>query len=249
MVSLFILYNLSRDPTNYPAFFFSNAIDELIPYAHAQSNDLASTAKFILSFLHMHLDCDQLFALKFEEKELEYCVSSLTSAINSTDFQADGISADEFLQVLTGATHPSISVNIIKISPARYIPKKKARSSKAKLIEFSYFDEKMIEVAEELMKNSLTLNKLDIISLIEAILKKEQFQMLACKLLWNLLHHESIRTKVLSSYPGIHESLEVIEASNSADNQLISHCCLWLLGACNKGTYYITLAVACVIRQ
>ena len=179
----------------------------------------------------MHLNCDQLLALKFEEEELEYCISSLESAINSPGFQADEISVDEFLQILIGATHPSLSAKI-KIPSARYLPKKKTKSKK-----LSYFDERMLEVAEELMKNSLNLIDLNIFPLLESILKKEQFQTLACKLLWNLLHHENIRTKVLSDYPGICESLEVMKTSKSADDQLISHCSLWLLGTCNKGMY------------
>ena len=99
----------------------------------------------------------------------------------------------------------------------------------------------MLEVAEELVKNSLHLIESDLntLSLLESMLKKEQFQTLACKLLWNLLHHESGRTNVSSNYPGICESLEAMKASKSPDVQLISHCSLWLLGACNKGMLYV----------
>ena len=241
--SLFILYNLSRDPTNYPAFLFCNAIDKIIPYTYTESFDLASNAKFILSFLHMYLDCDQLPALKFKEEELENRISSLTTAINSPDFQADGVSVDEFLQILIGATHPSLQSANIKIPSVKCPPKKKAKSSKAKSesVKLSYFDEKMLEVAEELVKNSLHLieSDLNILSLLESILEKEQFQILACKLLWNLLHHESVRTNISSNYPGICESLEAMKASKSPDVQLISHCSLWLLGACNKGMLHI----------
>ena len=239
--SLFILYNLSRDPTNYPAFLFCNAIDAIIPYTYTESFDLASNAKFILSFLHMYLDCDQLPALKFKGEELENRISSLTTAINSPDFQADGVSVDEFLQILIGATHPSLQSANIKIPSIKCPPKKKAKSSKAKSesVKLSYFDEKMLEVAEELVKNSLHLIESDLISLLESILEKEQFQILACKLLWNLLHHESVRTNVSSNYPGICESLEAMKASKSPDVQLISHCSLWLLRACNKGMLHI----------
>ena len=241
--SLFILYNLSRDPTNYPAFFFSNSIDEIIPYTYTESSDLASNAKFILSFLHMYLDCDQLPALKFKEEELEKCINSLTTAINSLDFQANGMSVDEFLQILIGATHPSLQLASKKIPYVKCSPKKKAKSSKAKSesVKLSYFDEKMLKVAEELVTNSLYLIESDfnVLSLLEGMLKKEQFQILACKFLWNLLHHESVRTNVSSNYPAICESLEAMKASKSPDVQLISHCSLWLLGACDKGMLYI----------
>ena len=241
--ALFILYNLSRDPTNYPAFFFCNTIDEVIPYTYTESSDLASNAKFILSFLHMYLDCDQLPALKFKEEELKHCISSLTTAINSPDFQANGLSVDEFLQILIGATHPSLQSANIKIPSVKCPPKKKAKSSKAKSesVKLSYFDEKMLEVAEELAKNILHLIESDLntLSLLESMLKKEQFQTLACKLLWNLLHHESGRTNVSSNYPKICESLEAMKASKSPDVQLISHCSLWLLGACSKGMLHV----------
>lgn len=235
--SLYILYNLSRDPSNYPAFFFSNAIDGIIPYTYTQSSDLAPTAKFILSFLHMHLDCDQLLALRFSEEELKYCINSLKSALDSPDFQADAISVDEFLQILIGATHPSLFTKV-KIPFARYLPKKKrkAKSKKSRSIKLGYFDEKMNEVAEELVKNCFSLIDLNIFSLLENILRKEKFQTLACKLLWNLLHHENISTTVLSDHPGIYESLELMKVCKSQDAQLISHCSLWLLGASNKGT-------------
>lgn len=237
--SLVILYNLSRDPANYPAFFFCNTIDKVIPYTYTESSDLASNAKCILSFLHMYLDCDQLPALKFKEEELEDRISSLTTAINSPDFQTDDILVDELLQILIGATHPSLQSANIKIPSVKCPPKKKTKSSKTKSesVKLSYFDEKMLEVAEELVKNSLHLIKsdLNILSLLESMLEKEQFQILSCKLLWNLLHHESVRINVSSNYPGICESLEAMKASESPDVQLISHCSLWLLGACNKG--------------
>ena len=241
--SLFILYNLSRDPANYPAFFFCNTIDEIIPYTSIESSDLASNAMYILSLLYTHLDCDQLPALKFKEEELENCISSLTTATNSPDFQANSISVNEFLQILIGATHPSLLSANIKVPSGKCPPKKKATSSKAKSesVELSYFDEKMLEVAEELVENSLHLIESDhnILSLLQNLLNKEQFQVLACNLLWNLLHHEKVRANVSSNYPGICECLEAMKASKSPDVQLISHCCLWLLGTCNKGMLHI----------
>jgi len=241
--SLFILYNLSRDPANYPAFFFCNTIDEIIPYTCIESSDLATNAKFILSLLHMYLDCDQLPALKFKEEELENCISLLMTATNSSDFQANGVSVDEFLQILIGATHPSFLPANIKIPSVKCLPKKKATSNKAKSesMKLSYFDETMLEVAEELVENSLHLieSDLNIFSLLQSMLKKEQFQILACKLLWNLLHHKSARAKVSSNYPGICEYLEAMKGSKSLDVQLVSHCSLWLLGTCNKGMLHI----------
>lgn len=176
----------------------------------------------------MHLDCDELFSLKFEDEELEYCVNSLRGAISSPDFKADGISVNEFLQILTGITHPSFST-MIKTSATKAQPKKKEKH-----MILSYFDQRMIEVAEELVKNSYGLIGLNIISLLESILGKNEFQTAACKLLWNLLHQEGIKCKVLSDHSGVCKALEALKTSKVPDDQLSSHCSLWLLGRANE---------------
>ena len=228
MGSLFILFNISRDPKNYPAFFFCDTIRELIPYVHAQEFDLASTAKFTLSSLYMHLDCDELLVLKFEDREAEYCIDTLTSAINSPDFKADGISVFEFLEILTNMTHPYQSTEI-KMSAIKHLSKKKEKP-----VKLSYFDQKMVEAAEELVHNSLSLIHLNVISLLESIFKEKKFQGAACKLLWNLLHQENVKKEVLCNHPGICEALETMKISAAPDDQLSSHCCLWLLESSNN---------------
>ena len=175
----------------------------------------------------MHLDCDELLVLMFEDKEAEYCVDTLTSAINSPDFKADGISAFEFLEILTNMTHPyqSMEINISTI---------KHPSKKEKPVKMSYFDQKMLEAAEVFVRNSVSLIHLNIISLLENILKEKKFQDAACKLLWNLLHRENVKKEVLSNHPGICEALETIKISAGPDGYLSSHCCLWLLKSSNS---------------
>ena len=229
MCSLIILFNISRDPKNYPAFFFCNTISELIPYVHAQDFDLASTAKFTLSYLHVHLDCDELLVLKFEDREAEYCIETLKSAIDSPDFKADGMSVFELLEILINMTHPYQSAAEIKISAIKHLSKKEKKP-----VNLSNFDQKMLEAAEELVKNSLSLIHLNIISLLESIFREKKFQAAACKLLWNLLHQENVKKEVLSNHPGICEALDTMKISTAPDDQLSSHCCLWLLESFNN---------------
>ena len=237
--SLFVLYNLSRDITNYPAFFFCNTINEIILYTHIESSDLASIAKYILTYWYMYLDCDQLPALKFTKEEMENCISLLATATNSPDFQANGISVNEFLQILIGATHPSLLSANIKFASVKFPVKKKGKV-KSESVKLSYFDEKMLEVAEELAENSLHLieSDLSILSLLQNILSKEQFQIPACQLLWNLLHHKNVRANVSSNFSGICKCLEAMKFSKSSDVQLACHCCLWLLGTCTTGMFH-----------
>lgn len=179
----------------------------------------------------MNLDCDELLALKFEDEELEYCVNSLRSAISSPDFKADGISV---LHILINITHPSFST-VIKTSASKCQPGKKEKQ-----MMLGYFDQRMVEAAEELVKNCYGLIDLDIISLLESILNENEFRTAACKL---LLHQEGIKCRVLSNHSGICKALEALKTSEVPDDQLSSHCSLWLLGKSEKGIEHIICSV------
>lgn len=232
-------FNLSRDVTNYPAFFFCNTTRELLPYVHLQSFDLTSTAKFIMSYLHVHLKCDELHALKFEHEELEYCVNSLASAINSPDFNADGLSVHEFLQILNNVTHPYLSTVMTS-----------SGNTKKKGMPVISFDQEIIEAAEGLVKNSLRLIDLNIIPLLVRVVKEKQFQSEAFKLLWNLLHQESIKSKVLSNHPGICDVLNAMATSEAThDQQLSVQCCLWLLEKNNQKGMCACILKVCLLKS
>ena len=174
----------------------------------------------------MYLDCDELLCLKFEDEELKYCVNSLKSGISSPDFTTDGVSVHELLQILTNVTHPCHFTPL----PTKYQSKKKEK--------LGYFDQRMSEVAEELVENSVGLINLNIIPLLERILTEKKFRNSACILLWNLLHHENIKSKVFFN-DQICEVLEEMRSSEEPDDQLSSHCSLWLLGKIvDKGMFY-----------
>ncbi len=185
--------------------------------------DLSSTARFILSCLHRHLDCEQLISLKIKEKEANYCVKSLQNAIVSPDFKADGFAVHELLQILTNLTHPSHSAVIKMISTKSHSKKEKT----------SYFDQKMLEAAETSEHNCFILNQFKIIPLLDDYIFKEMvFQHQACKLLWNFLHQDGFKDEITSNHSGICESVHHImqNITSTPDDQLLCHCCLWLLG-------------------
>ena len=238
--SLFILLNISYNSSNYPAFHFANTVCELVRYIRAPYFIISSTAKFILSNLHEHLDCEQLLTLELEEKEIIYCVQVLKSAITSPDFTTEGFSVHELLQILGNFTHPSYcTVKSSKLSAESHSkkieshPKKKEKPKK-----LSYFDQKMLEVAEKLAKNCFILNQFQVIPLLEECLSHSKFQGLACRLLWNLLHQRGIKKEMDSNYPNIYSVLDTMKAFCDSADQLICHCCLWLLGKANeKGKY------------
>lgn len=227
LTSLVLLLNISYDQSNYPAFFFAETVDQLIPYVGVDNFDVSSTAKFVLSCLHKFLDCDQLLALRLTEKEAEYCVSTLKNAINSTDFKGGGFSARELFQILDNFTHPSLAFPVI--NPLSLSPPKKENAN-------AIFDQKIIEATNILSgTNTSSLGQSEIISLLHyIILKKEAFQAQACKLLWNLLHHDSFKLKVLTDFPGLCTAIEQAALTSPAGDHLVYHCCLWSLNKANE---------------
>lgn len=233
MRSLIALLNIAYDPTNYPAFFFSKAIPEIIPYIHVSNFNLASTAKFILSCLHLHLDCDQLLSLRLNKIEAEYCVDTFKGAISSPDFTADGFAAHELLQILRNLTHPCV---FFESNPSATVGKLKTEKEDEKT-KMSYFDCKMCEAAEELMGNCSDFIHFGLVPVLESSLKHEMFRTLACRLLWNLLYQDSVKENISTNYPGIVKLLVAMQDSSLPEDQLLSHCCLWRLGKIDeKGT-------------
>lgn len=215
--SLCSLLNLAYDPTNYPAFWHAEIIPSISHYVSSSNFDIATTAKFILSCLHIHLDCNELLALTLNEREAKYCVSTLTSALQSPDLKDDGYAVHELLQVLIGLTHPAnTTANLLAESMS---------PPKGKLILVpDYFDQQLVITTMELARNIQNLLDQNIILVIEGMVGEKQFLPLACRLLWNLLHHPGIKNKIS---PGIHNFLKTLQ--EPLEDQLAIHCCLWLL--------------------
>lgn len=189
---------------------------------------MASTAKFTLSCLHQHLDCDQLLALKLTDNEAKYCVTTLASAIDSPSFSGDGFAVHELLKILTNLTHSySALKEFIEAPPA--IGKKQKRPA-----EFGSFDMQMLKTADELEKNSRKLLNHGLLTTLERVFKVEKFRGLAAKLLLNLLHHKPIKRVVESDFPAIIKILRSYWES-TLDSDLVAHCCLWLLEAIERG--------------
>lgn len=222
--SLFTLLNLAYDPTNYPAFFFSKVIPDILQYVKSPDFDQVSTAKFILSCMHSHLDCDQLLALTLDEKEAEYCVSTLIDALQSPVLKGDGFAVHEILQILTNLTHPSHST-VESVCESM-------TTQKGKLILVpDYYDQKLIIAAMELAKSCHCLIKHDLIPVLEGMVREKKFLSSASRILWNLLHHQGIKNKIAP------EICEILQDSTPQEDQLSIHCCLWLLGKTDeKGT-------------
>ena len=225
--SLYSLLNLAYDPTNFPAFYFTEVIPDIIQYVNSPNTDLAITAKFTLSCLHIHLDCDQLMALKLNEKEIEYCVSTLAEALQSPSFKGDGFAAHEILQILTNLTHPSHST-IEAVCASMPTQKQKL------IVVPDYFDQKYLEAAMELGKLCHSLVDHGLLQILEGMLREKVFPFSACRVLWHLLHHQGIKNIAL----GLCEILENFQKPSFNQDQFALYCCLWLLGkADKKGTY------------
>ena len=228
--SLCTLLNISYGPLNYPAFYFADTVCEVIPYITINNFDISSTAKFILSCLHTHLDCEQLFSLMLEEEEVEYCIKTLKGAIVSQDFKSGGFAVHELLQILTNFTHPSYSTSIKTLSS------NKPQSKKENPKRLSNFDQKMLAVNEMLTKNCINLKQFKIIPLLDYIFKEMVFHAQTCRLLWNLLHCDAFREEVMSKYSGIYEAVSQMmkEVSHVQDDHHLYYCCLWLLGKADE---------------
>lgn len=179
----------------------------------------------------MHLDCDQLLALKLSEKEAEYCVSTLMDALQSPDFKGDGFSVREILQILTNLTHPAhTAVELVCGS---------VTSQTAKLILVpDLFDQKLIIAAMELARNCHYLIDQNIIPVLEGMVGDGKFLSSACRILWHLLHQTGVKNKVA---PGLYEKLEALQEPSLQEEQLSIHCCLWLLGKADEEGQYIII--------
>lgn len=230
LLALFNLLNCAYDSSNHPAFRFAETIPELIPFVEASNFDVASTAKFTLSCLHQQLDCEQLSALKITESEAEFCVTTFAKTIDSPNFKADGFAAHELLQLLTNLTHSYSAVK--QFMDTQSAGKRKHN----KPGELSYFDQQMLKVAIELEGNSERFVRYGLLNAIERVLRVEQFQEGATKLLCNLLHTETIKSAIESNFPSVIELLQCqCENSLQEDHQLAAYCCLWQIGSMTQG--------------
>lgn len=228
--SLFTLLNCAYNSLNHPAFRFAETIPALIPYADSSNFDISSTAKFTLSCLHQQLDCDQLLTLALNDTEAKYCVTTLAKSIESPSFKADGFAVYELLEILINLTHSYLSmkefVSLLSVSKSKQKGQEK----------YCSFDQRMLKAADNLERNSLLLMNNGLLSVIERIIEVKKFQKAAATLLWNLVHHESIKAAVKSNFPTITEILKSqCKNSSTLDHQLIIHCCLWLLGDTKLG--------------
>ena len=230
LLALFNLLNCAYDPSNHPAYRFAETIPELIPLVESPNFDISSTAKFTLSCLRQQLDCDQLLALKLTDKEAEYCVTTLGKSINLSSFKSDGFAVSELLTILTNLTWPYTAMKRlmeVKLAGAR---------KHSRPVEMGYFDQQMLKTADELEKNSQMVMRYGLLNVMERVLRVEQFQEAATKLLCNLLHSEAVRAVVGSDFPDIIELLQSqCETSPHEDHQLIAYCCLWRTRAVKQG--------------
>ena len=171
-------------------------------------------AKFTLSCMHMHLDCEQLHALVLNDKEAEYCIATFRNALKSPDLTADGYAVHEILYILSNLTHPSHSTSITLSLEKSTVP--------------DSFDQKFIMASKELTNNCLKLISYGIISLLEELVMDlgRKFISLACKILWNLLHHPSVESIVTNNTHGV---LKVLENTSHQDTEYAIYCCLWFL--------------------
>lgn len=216
--SLCTLLNCSYDPSNYPAFFFAESLPELLQLVHLKVNpDITSMIKFILCCLGPHLDCDQLLAIKLEEREAEYCISTLVAGASAPSLKADGFSVHEILCILTNFTQ---SYSTLKMA------------ANTVQTEFSRFEQRMCKTADELEKNCKVLMKQKLLDTIAFLLlvPEENIQEASARLLWNLLHFKAFKEKVLLEFPAIVKALNTLRDVPSPDIQLTAFCALWVLG-------------------
>ena len=214
--------NISYNSSNHPAIWAGEAGNQLLSYIRASDFTLASTSKFALSNLHETLDWQQLLLLELKKKEADHCITILKTAASSGDFIAKDFTARGILQILSNFTHPSYCT----------IPKDKLdlKSKKGKPKKASYFNIMAIKVADMVSKNCSLLNQYYVVQLLEnVIINQTKFQDLACRVLWNILHHDEIVHEVETNHPNIYSKIYAIRDSCSSANRQIVDCCLYLL--------------------
>lgn len=192
-------------------------------YSNPSNFELALISKFTLGCLHTHLDCNQLLALALNEREVGFCVSTLKAALLSPDLKGNGIALHEMLQILVNLTHPACSVTTQSVlhDPEKSTP--------------NYFSKSFATATEKLAENSRKLIEYDIASLLEKMISEGKCLSLVCRILWHLLHHEDMQSKIAPETCGV---LMSFQDTISQYEKMSVDCCLWLLGLSDKeGTY------------
>lgn len=226
-LSLYTLLNCSYNPLNLQAFQFAETASELLPFIRSTVFDIAITAKFVLSCLSPCLDCDQLLALRLDEREASYCVATLATAVCSHDMTADGFSVHELLLILTNLTQPH-SVPKKEMSPQS---KHKGKKHQQKVKQPSEFDQQMLNALNELETNCQILMNHELLDILENTLQisDEKIQEASARVLWNLLHSEVVRTKVESEFADIRSCLFALCETSSPAVHLAAQNALWLV--------------------
>ena len=215
------LFNCVSNPENIPAFRFGSidVIPELIYYIKSNIKDFSIISKFILSYLAFYLDYHQHYSLVLDDKDVEYCLMTLSAAATSPDFSANGYSLLEVLSVFCSLTHPSLI---------------QARSSlqvKISQSATSEYEKEMITATAALRANVEHLGNLKLLELLKSLLKLDNIQIVekSSLLLWNLVQVEDIHEKVVENLPGLVEDLLNMCDHSRDDNKSIIDCILMTL--------------------
>lgn len=222
-MALNTLFNCALNPENSPAFCYCDVIPELLLYTKSTILDYAITSKFILYCLSSQLDYNHILALKLEEREAKYCITTLSEAMQPPQFSAEGFSLCEILEILNKLTHPTLTYEKPQSDAANIQQRKHQVLSK--------FEQKMNEARNELKANFSLLTRFKLLNLIESLLliSDNRVQELSVVLLWNVLHIETVKDEVLTQFPGIIENVLKFCDGSMSHTEQVADCVLLLL--------------------
>lgn len=192
-----------------------------------------------MSFLTPLLNYDQLPALKLDEEESAYFVSTLQQAMQSSDQEAEGYSVIELLRIITRFIISCCGLpSSLKNSDVRLLMK--VESDTERVVEIwqnSKHQHEMMKHSKAMEENGSNLVEADILSVLEDLLKASNEESIinnVAILLWNLLHHVPVRNRILKNHlPIVHSLRAYLNSSQSSIQQEVL-CALILLGSIDE---------------
>ena len=228
------LLNFAYDATNLPLFDSCNIVLLLLTFARCPHFESALLSRIILSFLTPLLTNEQWLALKLDDVETRYFVSTLQKAIVSSDQEAEGYSILDLLKIITCFTNSchGLPLSVKECNP---LP---AEISSEKPKEVSMIQCDLEEHSKMMEENISLLIKEDILFTLEQLIQIADENQIAAValLLWNLLHFAPVKQYILKYHSSIIPSLHGFLKSSQDAIQQATFCALFLLETV-KGIY------------
>ena len=223
------ILNFAYDATNLPMFDSCNIVQLLLTFARCPHFESALLSRIILSFLTPLLANEEWLALKLDDVETRYFISTLQKAIVSSDQEAEGYSVLELLKIISCFTNSCCGLPLGFKEHISYNQSQALTSEESNKISSLQYE--LIEHSKMMEENVSLLIEADILFTLEQLIQTASEELIAAValLLWNLLHFAPVKQLILKYHASIVPSLHgFLKSSQDAIQQAVS-CVLYLM--------------------